>query len=43
MASASHFSYTLDWGINRGRLSVNTFGIHHGVKELKEIRKRFGQ
>lgn len=35
--------YTLDWGINRDRLSVETFGIHHGVKELKEIRNQLGE
>lgn len=33
-------AYTLDWQINRDRLSVPTFGVHHGVKELEKIRKR---
>lgn len=35
-------AYTLDWGINRDRLSVRTLGVHHGVKELQKIRKRLG-
>lgn len=35
-------SYTLDWGVNRDLLSVTTFGIHHGVQELKKIRERLG-
>lgn len=35
-------AYTLDWGTNRDRLGVKTFGVHHGVKELQRIRKRLG-
>ena len=34
------FDYTLDWSVHRDRLSVKTFGVHHGVKELKAIRER---
>lgn len=33
------FAYVLDWAMNRDRLSVHTFGMHHGVKELKKIRE----
>lgn len=33
------FAYVLDWAMNRDRLSVHTFGVHHGVKELKKIRE----
>lgn len=36
-------AYTLDWGINLDRLSVKTYGVHHGVKELQEIRKNLGK
>jgi hypothetical protein len=35
--------YTLDWAVNRDRLSVKTLGVHHGVKELKAIRERLDQ
>lgn len=35
--------YTLDWAVNRDRLSVKTFGVHHGVKELKAIRERLNR
>jgi hypothetical protein len=38
-----NLGYTLDWGMSRNRLSVTTFGVHDGVKELQEIRKRLGR
>jgi hypothetical protein len=34
------FAYALDWGMNLDRLSVHTFGVHHGVKELQKVREQ---
>jgi len=33
------FDYTLDWGATRTRMYVTTYGIHHGVKALREVAK----
>lgn len=33
------FEYDLDWGATRSRMYVTTYGIHHGVKALRDIRK----
>lgn len=33
-------AFALDWAMNIDRLSVTTYGMHHAVKELKEIAKR---
>lgn len=37
------FAYALDWAMNLDRLSVDTFGVHHGVKELKKLREQLGK
>jgi hypothetical protein len=34
------FGYALDWAMNVDRLSVTMYGVHHGVKELKELREQ---
>jgi hypothetical protein len=34
------FDYVLDGAVNIDRLSVKTFSLHHGVKELKKIREQ---
>jgi hypothetical protein len=31
------FEYLLDWGATRSRMYVTTYGVHHGVKALREI------
>jgi hypothetical protein len=31
------FEYILDWGATRSRMSVTTYGVHHGVEALREI------
>jgi hypothetical protein len=33
------FAYTLDWAMNLDRLSVDAYGVHHGVKELQKVRE----
>ena len=33
------FEYILDWGATRSRMYVTTYGVHHGVKALREISK----
>jgi hypothetical protein len=37
------FAYALDWAMNLDRLSVDTYGVHHGVKELKKLREQLGK
>lgn len=37
------FAYALDWAMNLDRLSIHTYGVHHGVKELKEIREQLAK
>lgn len=36
-------AYVLDWGTNLDRLSVKTYGVHHGVKELEKIRHQLAK
>lgn len=37
------FAFALDWAMNLDRLSVDTYGVHHGVKELKKLREQLGK
>jgi len=37
------FAYVLDWAMNLDRLSVDTFGVHHGVKELQKVREQLAK
>lgn len=37
------FAYALDWAMNLDRLSVDTYGVHHRVKELKKLREQLGK
>jgi hypothetical protein len=37
------FAYALDWAMNLDRLSVDAYGVHHGVKELKKLREQLGK
>lgn len=37
------FAYALDWAMNFDRLSVRTYGVHHGVKELQKIREQLAK
>lgn len=36
-------AYALDWAMNLDRLSVDTYGVHHGVKELKKLREQLAK